>query len=194
MRRWQHIGLLVWATALALGAGLGSAHLLIGRDEPVGSVRVGPWRTWPDAASPEANPYSRAMVARAGTLPLATGEGFEFFAETDSDGRALVAACRYRLAGAISATRVWTLAAYGRDGALMPNAAGRAFLTSRTVTRGSDGRAEIVASAEPVPGNWLPLAAGARFVLALRLYDTSLSMGDAMRDMKLPAIRAEGCR
>ncbi|MBL8575520.1 MAG: DUF1214 domain-containing protein [Hyphomicrobiaceae bacterium] len=193
MNRWRHIGLITWATLLALGVGLGSAYLLVGQTEPLGSVRVGAWRAWPDAAAADANPYSRAMVARTGTLPLAQGEGFEFFAVDDSGGRALSGTCLYRIAGPISTTRIWTLVAYDAAGRLMANAAGRSFITSRLVTRGHDGEAEIVVSAAPMPGNWLPLATEGRFMLALRLYDTSLSMGDAIRDMKLPTITAEAC-
>src|SRR3712207_8369090 len=60
------------------------------------SLRLGPWQAWPKLGSPEADPYMRAILARRGDIPLATGEGLGFTARTDSDGMPFDAACPYR--------------------------------------------------------------------------------------------------
>ena len=51
--------------------------------------RSGAWTAWPHAGSPDADPYSIAMLARTGEVPLGAGEGIAFTAEIDSDGAPL---------------------------------------------------------------------------------------------------------
>ena len=56
------------------------------------SVRRGadrPWTVWPKAGAFDADPYTRAIVARKADSPLGNGEGFVFVAREDSDGAAL---------------------------------------------------------------------------------------------------------
>ncbi|MCD6072293.1 MAG: hypothetical protein K0S42_2809, partial [Microvirga sp.] len=75
IRRVPTAILVVYTLLLALGLGLGSAYWAINGKPPFGSLRLGPWQAWPTLGSPQADPYMRAIIARRGDVPLATGEG-----------------------------------------------------------------------------------------------------------------------
>jgi hypothetical protein len=88
--------------------------------------------------------------------------------------------------------RIWTLAAYAPDGALVANPAGRLVLTAAEAVGGADSG--VAVSQEPQPGNWLPLGSMDRFVLVLRLYDTPLSaLASALDGARLPLIERRSC-
>ena len=92
VRRVPTAILVVYALLLALGLGLGTAYWVINGNPPFGSLRLGPWQSWPKLGSPEADPYMRAILAHRGDVPLATGEGLGFL----RDGQRRPAA-RFRL-------------------------------------------------------------------------------------------------
>ena len=75
VRRVPTAILVVYALLLALALGLGTAYRAINGNPPFGSLRLGPWQSWPKLGSPEADPYMRAILAHRGDVPLATGEG-----------------------------------------------------------------------------------------------------------------------
>ncbi|GJD46523.1 hypothetical protein AFCDBAGC_4405 [Methylobacterium cerastii] len=183
--------------ALALGAGLGlaSADWATRGGYPFGGVAVGAWTAWPRAGSTAADPYTRAVNARRGEVPLAVGEGLLLTAAVDDSGRALDATCTYRVAGITPPARAWTLTAAGR-GAPEPGRPGlREGFTSTEILREADGRFAIVVGSEVEPGNWLPSPrASGPIRLALRLYDTPVaaSAGTLDRDA-VPAITRMGC-
>ena len=49
----------LYAFALALGLGIGSAYWALAGEYPFGGVAVGPWTAWPAVGSREADPYAR---------------------------------------------------------------------------------------------------------------------------------------
>ena len=186
------INLLV-AIAIAVIVGLGSAWLVLDRERIFGAVRRGAWTAWPDLGSPNADPYSRAELARSGALPLGNGEGIAFVADTDDSGAALTGRCSYTVGGQTPAARLWTLTVSDRNGNLFETPARRSGFHAREILRREDGSFAISISNEPQPGNWLPITGGIPLRLTLRLYDTPLTssgIGEAI----LPAITRKACR
>lgn len=194
-RKGSSAGLALYALALGAVLGLASADWATRGGYPFGGVRIGAWTAWPRAGAAGADPYTRAVNARRGEVPLAVGEGLLLTAAVDDAGRALEATCTYRIAGSTPPARAWTLTVAGR-GARDPGPAPvREGFTATEVLRSADGRFAIVLGPEVEPGNWLPSPRASGPVrLALRLYDTpaAASAGSLDRD-SVPAIARLGC-
>jgi hypothetical protein len=186
--------LVVYALALALGLGVSSAYFAVSGNYPFGEVRIGPWETWPQVGSIEADPYARTIVTRTGEVPLALGEGLTLIATIDTAGRALDSSCTYRVEGTTPQARLWTLTLYDRRGALISSELGRSGFASPELLRNADGRFVITLSREARPGNWLQLPPFGGFSMALRLYDTPVAVGSAgLTDESLPSIERLEC-
>ena len=165
--------LLALSLTMALGLGAWSAHRALELSADIGTVEVGPWRANPLGGSPDADPYSRAVLARIGNLTLGGGEGISFRATQDSAGRPLARQCSYVLAGQTPPARVWTLAAYLPDGRLIAPGDGRpGWLVSRSLMRAEDNSAVITVGPVAASGNWLSVTGRGDYILALTLYDT----------------------
>lgn len=61
--------------AIALATGLGATWLCVVNGVGFGDVRSGPWLARPRLGSMEADPYSRALVAKSGTFRSALARG-----------------------------------------------------------------------------------------------------------------------
>jgi hypothetical protein len=197
VRRWTLGALPATVAILVIGAGvgLGGTWIAVERGAGFGAVRVGPWTAYPRNGSIEADPYSRAMVARSGGLPLGLGEGLSFTATRDSSGRPLVGSCTYKVVGRVPQTRLWTMTLETPGGMLIDNPARRYGFTSAEVVRDGRGVFTIAVSPDVQPGNWLPVGGEARFELVLRLYDTPLSGTSTVIDPgRMPQIVQERCR
>jgi hypothetical protein len=191
--RSSRVGLVVYALALGGILGLVSADYATSGGYPFGGTAIGSWTAWPKAGSMDSDPYSRAVNARRGDIPLAVGEGMLLTAAVDDDGRALDAACTYRLSGMTPPARAWTLTVTGR-GATEQTPVREGF-TSTEILREADGLFAILLSPEVQPGNWLPMPRPRGPVrLALRLYDTPVAASVSSLDRdSLPAIARVGC-
>ncbi|VUD71066.1 DUF1214 domain-containing protein [Methylobacterium symbioticum] len=195
-RRSAGLGLALYALALGGALGLASADWATRGGYPFGGVTVGAWTLWPRAGSTAADPYTRAVNARRGEIPLAVGEGLLMTAAADDAGRTLDAACTYSITGATPPARAWTLTVTGRGAADPVRPPIRESFTSTEVLRERDGRFAITLGPEAEPGNWLPSPrAEGPLRLALRLYDTPVaaSAGSLDRD-SVPAITRVACR
>lgn len=178
----------------ALG-GLALTQAVVTANWRPGMIRAGAWAIWPKEGARDADPYTRAAIARSGDLPLGLGEGLTFTAREDSAGRALDGRCRYRILGAMPPARAWTLALFDEDGRLHPNPAQRYGFTSAEVLRGTNGGIDIALDAEAAPGDWLPMPARGGVRLVLRVYDTPLAtVTSAVGAANLPRIEREACR
>jgi hypothetical protein len=186
--------LIVYALALALGLGVSSAFVATSGEFPIGGVRVGPWKSWPQTGSRDADPYARTIMARRAEIPLATGEGLVLTATADSEGRTLDSGCTYRVGTVTPQARLWTLTLYDRDGGLVTSELERSGFTSAEILRGPDGAFTVVLSRELQPGNWLKLPSAGPFTLTLRLYDTPAALGTGAVEVRsLPAIERIEC-
>jgi hypothetical protein len=181
------------AVLVAVAVGVSSAWYAIERGHVFGAVTVSGWTAWPDEGSPDADPYSLAMLARTGEVPLGAGEGLSFTAENDIGGEPLSGKCIYDVVGETPAARLWTLTAYDGQGRLMVNVAHRPGFHSREIVRRDTGDFTIRVSPTVAPGNWLPIGDADHFELVLRLYDTPLTTGSQLANLTMPAIRKVGC-
>ncbi|WP_051044745.1 DUF1214 domain-containing protein [Methylobacterium sp. B1] len=194
-RKTSIAGLAVYALALGALLGLASADWATSGGYPFGGVQVGAWTAWPRAGAANADPYTRAVNARRGEIPLAVGEGLLLTAAVDDAGQALDATCTYRIGGATPPARAWTITVAGRG----PRDPGRAPLregfTSTEVLRAPDGWFSIVLAPDVQPGNWLPSPRATGPVrLALRLYDTPVAASVGSLDRSsVPAVTRLGC-
>ncbi|WP_345821307.1 DUF1214 domain-containing protein [Methylobacterium fujisawaense] len=194
-RKTSIAGLAVYALALGALLGLASADWATSGGYPFGGVQVGAWTAWPRAGAANADPYTRAVNARRGEIPLAVGEGLLLTAAVDDAGQALDATCTYRIGGATPPARAWTITVAGRG----PRDPGRAPLregfTSTEVLRAPDGWFSIVLAPDVQPGNWLPSPRASGPVrLALRLYDTPVAASVGSLDRSsVPAVTRLGC-
>ena len=186
--------LLVLSVTIALGLGAWTAHQALELSSDLGTVAVGPWRANPLGGSPDADPYSRAVLARIGNLTLGGGEGIGFRAIEDSAGRPLQRQCSYVLTGDTPPARVWTLAAYMPDGRLLSPGDGRpGWLSSRSLMRAEDNSTSLVVGPEAAAGNWLALTGRGNFILALTLYDSPASTSSGVGSLALPSLTRGTC-
>jgi hypothetical protein len=181
---------------IAVGGGLGTAWYMIEAGSRLSTRSFGPWVTWASAGRPEADPYTRAHIARNALLPLSSTAELTFKAKTDSNGSRLTSACDYAVVMADFDPNWWGLAVYDLQGRLIANAADRHAFNSSTAMRSVDGRTTIVLARDARPGNWLPSGRGNRVVLVLSVLDAS--WGNAVHDggtpRSMPEIVRTGCR
>jgi hypothetical protein len=181
------------AGAIGLALGVAASGWILA-DPPFGAVTIGPWRVAAKAGSLEADPYTRAALARSGEIPLALGEGLKLVARVDSAGRPLDRRCLYRVGTHTPASRYWTMSLTDADGYPVENAAGRYGFGSSEILRDGDGSFSVYVSALAHSGNWLPIGHVQTFALALHLYDTPLAASaGGIEKSSVPTIEREGC-
>jgi len=181
------------AIVVAITVGFSTAWYAVEHGRQYGAVWAKQWTAWPAGGGPDADPYSIALLARTGEVPLGAGEGIAFTAETDDEGAPLSGRCSYLISGQTAAARLWTLTGYDVTGRLMANAARRSSFHSREVVRSPDGGIDIVVSTKASPGNWLPIARVGQFRLVFRLYDTPVTAGSGAANIMMPNISKTGC-
>jgi hypothetical protein len=190
----KNVFLTLLALAIAIGGGGGSVWYMLEAQEGVGAIRIGMWTAFPDIGTPEADPYSKARVAREGVLALGRAEGLAFVAKQDSGGEQLRRECSYSIEGGFPTARFWTL--YAADDSLDVIATGKprpAALQSYEILRQPDNSAIISVSNHPSPGNWLPVQGSGTMYFVLTFYDTPIASSTGLSDVVLPQILKAGC-
>ncbi len=181
--------LIVLALAVAVGGGAASVGMVLNSQEGIGAVSVGPWTAFPDIGTPEADPYSKARVARDGVLALGRAEGLSFVADRDSTGVTLKSECSYRIEGALPVARFWTLYATDRGHIALKSGIRRdASMHSLEVLRQADNSISIAVGARPEPGNWLAVGGVGAMNLVLTLYDTPIASSTGLSGIEMPRI------
>lgn len=182
------------ALAIAIGGGAASVGMILKSQEGIGAVSIGPWTAFPDSGTPDADPYSKARVARDGILALGRAEGLAFVAERDSSGTHLKRECSYRVEGGLPVARFWTLYASDKDQMALKSGMRRdGELHSLEVLRQSDNSVEISVGAKAVPGNWLAVSGVGDMNLVLTLYDTPIASSTGLSDIEMPRIVRVQC-
>lgn len=187
--------LLIFTPALTLG--LGSAWYMIEQGSALTTSFVGPWSVWRDAGKPNADPYTKAHMARAGRLPITATNTLYFFATRDEAGNQLSSDCEYAVEGRPLNAAWWSLAVYDGTGRLIPNKAGRHSFNRTDVARRADGSFLIVLARSARPRNWLPTAQQGSLKLVLRAYslrDADNVLDKAAAERGLPTIRKVICQ
>ncbi|HXZ18080.1 MAG TPA: DUF1214 domain-containing protein [Roseiarcus sp.] len=184
---------IVVVAVVGLALGLVASGYALSRMSPFDRTRLGAWSIEPHAGSVDADPYTRARMARSGEIPLAIGEGLELIAREDDEGRPLDARCVYKIGPRAPAARYWTLSLIDLEGFPVANPAERYGFRSSEILR-AGGAFVITAAADAQPGNWLPIGAPGRFALALRLYDSPLgATAGAIDPATAPRVARIGC-
>lgn len=181
--------------SISLGGGIASVWYALNANVGFGAIRIGGWTAFPDAGTPNADPYSNARRARDAELPLGQAEGLPFYATADSNGRTLSGRCSYRLEGKVPQARFWTL--YPADPTLtaIPAPTFRnGVLHSRQLLRNADSSFRITVGPEPAGGNWISVDTPGPLVFVLTLYDTSVASTVASAEREFPTIARLGCR
>lgn len=179
---------------VALAVGFGLSYYALSDGRLFGAYRIGPWVAWLQAGSPTPDPYSRAFLTRNAALQLGQGEGLQFVATADSDGRTLDRNCTYRIDGTTPLATFWTLVPVAADGADVANPDGPPGFHSQRIARANDGSVQLYVSKTLSPYNWLELAGTGPFSLVLTLYDTAFFSGVSSGPATLPAIIRERCQ
>lgn len=181
------LGIAIAGGAYSVWAALEKAPLL-------GTLVEGPWTAYPQSATEDADPYSRAMAYRGAGLPLGRSEGITFVATRDSAGMPLRRSCTYRIEGAVPNSRLWTLHAVDSNNTLLPPLGRRSpALHSQMVFYEPEGKVAIMVSKSPEPANWLVLTGEGTFQLVLTLLEASLTVGLDGPEVNLPMIKQVAC-
>jgi len=179
---------------LAAVVGLGTTWMTSTRGTDLGTLTIGAWTARPRSGTTEINPYARAVIIRSGELPIGTGDGIAFIANTDDSKRPLDGRCDIKVDGITPPARFWTLTLYDAKGRLVANTLQRYGFTSEEIVRNADGSFAIRIASRARAGNWLPTGGIERYQLVLRLYDTPVGIATrTQRDAPMPAITTVGC-
>lgn len=139
------------------------------------------WKERRSAADHPAAPYAFGYFINQGQVPPPL-TARHFVRSTDDDGGQLRAECLYEISGTLPASRRWSMAIAGSEGAAATLGAGE-------VVYEADGSVRIFLSSQPVPGNRMRLPSGAAPVLSLTIHDPQ----DSGRPLALPGIKRVRC-
>ncbi len=179
---------------LALGIGFGLSWYALSDGRLFGALQSGPWISWTRAGAPDPDPYTRAFIIRNGALQLGLSEGIQLVATTDSDGRRLDRACRYRVDGRTPTSTFWTLLPVDDKGSTIARPDGQPGFQSNRISRANDGSMQLYFSKALSPLNWVEITGDGAFNLVLNLYDTAIFSGVSSGDTTvLPSIIRESC-
>jgi hypothetical protein len=182
---------------IALIGGIGTSWYLIETGLWLTTRTAGPWVAWTQAATADADPYTRARFARHGSLPLSASVATTYEARTDDDGQRLHSSCEYLVEGEGLEAGWWSLAVFDDGGRLIQNAAERYAYNSATIARSGDGRFIVTLARDARPGNWLPTDGAGRLTLMLTLLESSTEGAGPEADAdkpRLPSIRRIACQ
>ncbi len=191
MRKLANISIIF---AIGLGVGGTSAWMAVRADNSFGSVKIGQWTSWPLAGSADADPYTRARVAKDGSVPLGAAEGLAFYLTTDQFGKPLDRECQYKIVGATPPARLWTLSTQDKNKRTIVSETGvenTAF--SQTLLRSQDGTFSINIGSQPAPGNWLSISGKGQMRFVIRLYDTPITGSAGLAEPVMPRIINRDC-
>jgi len=182
------------AATASLVLGLWLTQRLLTDGGPFDAIQAGPWSLSARAGATDADPYTRASLARSGEIPIGIGEGLKLVAKKDDSGRALESHCVYRVGPHAPIARYWTLELTDVDGFPVDNPADRYVFRSSEILREPDGGFAVWVSPATHAGNWLPNGGARLFALTLRLYDTAISgIAGGVDRTAMPAITRESC-
>ncbi|MCX8172828.1 MAG: DUF1214 domain-containing protein [Archaeoglobaceae archaeon] len=177
---------------LGLTFGISSAYIMLSIAPMFLWVQNDVWRTSLLAGSEQADPYTRAIVAKNYLYVLNRSEAIYFIATSDGE-RDLERECDYKIVGKDLPARWWSITVYGEDNFLIPNEYGKYSITSANVVK-KDASWTIYVSKEPKGDNWIPIRGEGKFYLTLRLYNPEKIVYEKIDRIELPKIIREGCR
>lgn len=190
----QRIFLTLFVLLVAIGGGAASVWYLLKSQDGIGSVTIGGWTAFPNLGTPDADPYSKARVAREGVLSLGRAEGLTFIAERDSGGDPLKRNCSYKVEGSTPPARFWTL--FAADETLVvldPGSTASPATNSQEILRRPDNSFSIAFGPHPTAGNWIPIDGAGPMTFLLTLYDTPIEASSRIDAIALPKVLRAAC-
>lgn len=167
-----------------------------------GDVKIDGWVSDFAIGSDEANPYTRARIARHGLLALTKSEAVYFTRNTDDQGRALTEDCRYRITVRPVPAEWWSVTLYdansmlpvNTDNALSINANQDVVASIGDQVVGRGVSAIISASRPESRGLWISSRNAGNFDLTLRLYVPDAALLEApVKTLTPPSVTRIGC-
>jgi hypothetical protein len=185
--------ILAWIAAVIAGVvlGLASAWAALQFGGASFTEQYGRWHFSRAAGSTAADPYTRAIIARAGLLALSAREAVYFSLYEDEQGRPLSESCVYELNGRPLDARWWSVTLYADDNFLAQNTdSAHSIDASRA---GNDAPWNVRIS--PVRGDaqyWLSSREARRgFVIMLRVYNPQRDFRPS--EQALPVLTTVSC-
>ena len=180
---------------LAILIGFGLTALSLSTGSGLAAKRVSGWKSWKASGHMNADPYTRAFIAKTGQLPLPPNIVQTYFALYDNAHRRLHTSCTYVVESSAVHAKWWTIAAYNHKGEVFKNDYGRYSFNAGSSMIQFDGGFRIFLSQSVQAKNWLPLGDQGPFVLVLRLYRKQLSEAQIKNDgeVPLPLIKRVSC-
>lgn len=185
--------ILAWIAAVIAGVVLGlvSAWAALQFGGATFTEQYGRWHFSRAAGSTGADPYTRAIIARAGLLALSAREAVYFSLYEDEHGRPLSESCVYELNGRPLDARWWSVTLYADDNFLAQNTdSAHSIDASRA---GNDAPWKVRIS--PVRGDaqyWLSSREARRgFVIMLRVYNPQRNFRPS--EQALPVLTTISC-
>ncbi len=184
------------ATALIFALGIMSSRYMVDRGSRLTTDVHGPWQNWRLSGRADADPYTRAHVAKSGAIYLSADSAGQFEARFDPQGARLHSSCDYVIEGPNANGMWWSLSVFDDRGDLINNDASRYAFTSDTIAANPDGSYIVTLGRDARPGNWMPTGGAGRLVLMFTILDPATGISEtarADRYKSLPLIRKEGC-
>ena len=183
------------ALILGIALGLGSACFAVDRFALSGAVTVGGWKGNLLTGSAEADPYTRAAVAKTALLALARTETVYFMRSEDDSGAPLNPACSYEMRATTDpAARWWSVTLYDESFFLARNEDAAASIDATRVAREAGGGWRVVIGPTPKGFvNWLSTNATQRFTLTIRLYNPDPAIVADPGKAVLPSVSKLSC-
>lgn len=184
------------AIALAVFGGLASSRYAIDHGWFLTTETHGPWQHWIREGRTDADPYSRAHLAKSGALRIAADSAGIYEARIDSQGARLHSSCDYVLEAPDMGGLWWSLAVFDDSGRLITNDASRYAFTRDTAAINPDGGFIVTLGRDARPGNWLPTSGAGRIVLVFTILDPATGLSEDARIERaklLPTIRRDAC-
>lgn len=187
---------LLFFSTVALILGLGSAWYMVENGAAFIVQQAGPWRFWYNSGRLDADPYTRARMARSGRLPVTAASALFLTATVDSRGGRLVSRCIYEIIARPLPAQWWSLTVFDAGGELIANKAERYAYNSENLALPATGVYRIFLSSRARGGAWLPSGENRKLMLVMNIIrpqnivDAATGM---VRPELLPEIRRTDC-
>lgn len=183
-----------------IGAGLGlvSALAMLNQGMNIGKETVQGWVGSHVSGDRTADPYTRALVARAGLLALTQAETLYFNRTTNEMGKPLRADCTYQLEGGPQPARWWSVTIYAADNYLPVNgddAQSADATRMAALTKPQDlGRWKVRVSPQKSDAtHWISSKNAGNYALTIRLYNPQDRARNDFKSIALPTIKTVSC-
>lgn len=185
---------------ILIGGGLGGGFALymLNQGMNIGKETVQGWVGSHVSGDKSADPYTRALVARAGLLALTQAETLYFNRTTDETGKKLRADCTYKLVGGPQPARWWSVTIYAADNYLPVNGDNAQSADATRVVafaKPADlGRWSVQVSPRKTDAiHWISSKNAGNYALTIRLYNPQDGARKDFKSIAFPTIKTVSC-